>query len=247
MDSQSDDNIDIFLEDPEVPDDFMTLSVPQSMTISELIESQVPSEMNVLMAKFTIEGKITSIESPGFSKSISEVTGGKSASVQLEIYKYESSNLKIKKQIPGLGQNPQLQQKKEPVQSKKDQIKTLKKCPTYQKAVKGINLKFECQNQKCDAFKKNVICKIGLKTFNPMEQYIDCKCPACGEVGDEEQSQVVFFECQYQIRGKYKESLKAPPVVLNPETWEKAKDNKFVHNKYAEKKWIEITIEAKSL
>ena len=131
---------------------------------------------------------------------------------------------------------------------KKEVGKVSNKISKTRSVIPGINLEFKCNSEKCEYNGKYVICKIGLRVFKPMEEYCECLCPACGEV--EVLEKVIFFNCQYQTRGKYRLDKKSPPVVLKPDGWKVAKDSdfhRFSPDESGTLNWIEIEIEAKEL
>ena len=75
----------------------------------------------------------------------------------------------------------------------------------YLRVIKGINLFGECENEKCEAYKKKVIQKIKENEYDMTKNQGTMKCPICNSLCMA--STVGFYDCFYNIYGtKFDES-----------------------------------------
>ena len=91
-----------------------------------------------------------------------------------------------------------------------------KNAPKWRKVVKGLNLFGICENEKCEAYKKEVIHKVGFpnKKFSIGENVTDIKCPICDSIIISKTCG--FWECEYQFIGDKIEKGKMIHVDTNP-------------------------------
>jgi len=95
--------------------------------------------------------------------------------------------------------------------------------PEWRSVIKGLNLFGICENDKCKAYKKEVIHKVGFpKTkFSIGDNIEEIKCPICGCIIISQSCG--FWECEYQFIGDKIEKGKKIHVDTNP----KEVGNKF--------------------
>lgn len=236
--------IDAILEDPSTPDEILFLTLKKSSTISDFLEDVLSAEIGVSEVQFSNGKELKSVNSNNFSNKFSDLAGSSdslrikliSDSHKQEIYKLECHTVSF----ANTGSD------------NKEVNKVLLKGADFRRATKGINLEFQCQNEKCQAFGKNVICQLGLRKFKPQKHYEECKCPVCQVPIDieKEKINVIFYECQYKTSGKRKESNSSPPVVIDPKDWDVVNNglfSRFTPEFSGTKKWIKLKIEAKAL
>ena len=77
-----------------------------------------------------------------------------------------------------------------------------KDAPKWNISVKGLNVSGICKNKDCEAYNKEVDCKIGLKIFDLVRDADEIKCPICSK--EIEPTTCVFCECEYKLKGKKK-------------------------------------------
>ena len=79
--------------------------------------------------------------------------------------------------------------------------------PKYRYIAKGLNLYGICENENCEAYKKEVICMMKGVTefdFNDMDQAETVKCPICGQ--QITAKNCGFYQCKYSFHAeKYDE------------------------------------------
>ena len=98
-----------------------------------------------------------------------------------------------------------------------------KNAPEWRSVIKGLNLFGICENEKCKAYKKEVIHKVGFpkKKFSIGDNITEIKCPICDCIIISKTCG--FWECEYQFIGDKIEKGKMIHVDTNP----KVVGNKF--------------------
>ena len=85
--------------------------------------------------------------------------------------------------------------------SKAKILKFSKNAPKWRKVCEGLNLFGKCIYNKCKAFKKEVIYKVGInKKFDFNKQKKEIKCPICNK--NFIPQTLGFWKCEYQIKGE---------------------------------------------
>jgi len=85
--------------------------------------------------------------------------------------------------------------------SKAKILKFSKNAPKWRKVCEGLNLFGKCIYNKCEAFKKEVIYKVGInQKFDFNEQKKEIVCPICNK--NFIPKTLGFWKCEYQIKGE---------------------------------------------
>ena len=85
--------------------------------------------------------------------------------------------------------------------SKSKVLKFSKNGPKWRQVCEGLNLFGRCIYSKCEAFKKEVIYKVGInKEFDFNKQKKRITCPICNKNFIPET--LGFWKCEYQIKGE---------------------------------------------
>jgi len=95
--------------------------------------------------------------------------------------------------------------------------------PKWRHVTDGTNLEGLCTNSQCVADKKMVICGVGYKCFDLIQEMEKCKCPLCGEFV--EPITCGFTNCVYWFAGKYREDKSKPPKKMIPQDIKKIASN----------------------
>ena len=115
--------------------------------------------------------------------------------------------------------------------------------------VKGLNVRGKCKDESCVAYNLEVICKIGLGTFDLVKQADEIKCPMCNN--EIELSTCIFSECEYTLDGKKRtkdENGKVKTEYINTD-WQKVEKDFEYYDPLISGivTWIMLVIETKSL
>ena len=107
--------------------------------------------------------------------------------------------------------------------SKAKVLKFSKTAPEWRYVCEGLNLFGKCAYNKCKAFKKEVIYKVGINTkFDFNKQKKEIKCPICKK--NFIPQTLGFWKCEYQIKGeKFKDGDYSEVIINGKET----KDDDF--------------------
>ena len=79
-------------------------------------------------------------------------------------------------------------------------LKFSSSAPKWRSVIKGLNLFGICKNEKCIAYNKEVVFKVGInKKYNLQENVLNIKCPMCD--GIIIPKTCGFWNCEYQFIG----------------------------------------------
>ena len=117
-----------------------------------------------------------------------------------------------------------------------------KEAPEWNYITRGLNVTGKCENNLCEAYDKEVVCKIGLGLFDLVGDSDQVKCPMCKK--EIEPLTCIFCKCQYKIEGKKKINGETSPVST---PWKRVDYEYYDHNKNGIVRWIKLIIETKPL
>ena len=119
-----------------------------------------------------------------------------------------------------------------------------KNAAKWNEITKGLNVSGICQNQNCEAYNKEVDCKIGMKTINLVENADEIRCPMCNR--EIEPTTCTFCECEYRMEGKKKENGQTKYVRTY---WKRVeKDYEYYEpSKSGIVRWLMLIIETRPL
>ena len=119
-----------------------------------------------------------------------------------------------------------------------------KNAPKWRKVKIGLNIFGQCNNKKCEAFKKEVIYSTDLPenglNFNLNEEAINIKCPICKKII--RPKTCGFWECEYQFEGQKIEEGEVKSFNSEPKETFEDKFEYFDPFENGEVQWLELNI-----
>lgn len=73
--------------------------------------------------------------------------------------------------------------------------------PSWRIVTKGLNLEGKCATTSCNAFNEKVVVKLGMGTFEVVEQNAEATCPQCNGNFKEDITNCYFWDCIYEFKG----------------------------------------------
>ena len=119
-----------------------------------------------------------------------------------------------------------------------------KNAAKWNKITKGLNVSGICQNQYCEAYNKEIDCKIGMKRFNLVENADEIRCPMCNR--EIEPITCTFCKCEKKMERKKKENGETKNVRTD---WKRVeKDYEYYEpSKSGIVRWLMLIIETRPL
>eukprot|EP00735_Rhodelphis_limneticus_P010674 TRINITY_DN3478_c0_g1::TRINITY_DN3478_c0_g1_i1::g.20621::m.20621 TRINITY_DN3478_c0_g1::TRINITY_DN3478_c0_g1_i1::g.20621 ORF type:complete len:308 (-),score=31.91,sp/P0DJ25/RL40_TETTS/60.53/4e-18,ubiquitin/PF00240.18/1.5e-18,ubiquitin/PF00240.18/6.4e+03,Rad60-SLD/PF11976.3/1.1e-10 TRINITY_DN3478_c0_g1_i1:2-925(-) len=114
--------------------------------------------------------------------------------------------------------------------------------PSWRIVREGLNVEGKCTNKKCEAFKQQVICPVGLGDFDIILDSDKVNCPACAQ--NVQPITCGLYDCFYRYKGIKLERGTAKSVHTAASTWLRASDEDYTYYNPDKRsvQWIRLVI-----